>query len=91
MKIKRNTQLLEVISRRYIIREPLSGGQTDCPLCGEPMLTAEQSAGIFSITQRRIFQIIENDATHYAEIETSAVMICLASLAKFLDDEREKL
>lgn len=91
MEIKRNSEMLEVIRRRYIVRQPLSDEQKTCTTCGEPMLTAEKSAGIFGITQRQIFQIIEANAAHYIETESGAVMICLSSVAKFLDEEREKL
>jgi len=86
MEIKRNFEMLVATNRRYIIRQSPSGRQTACAECGEPMLTAEQAANIFGIAQRRIFQIIETEAVHYTETEAGAVMICITSLAEFLDD-----
>ena len=74
-------------NRRYIIRQSKQGRQIACAECGETMLTTEQSANIFGIKQRRIFQIIETEAAHFAEIEAGAVMICLPSLAAVLDGE----
>jgi len=40
---------------------------------------------VFSIKQHHIFQIIETEAAHFTETEAGAVMICLTSLAEFLD------
>ena len=87
MEIKRKFESLTVTNRRYIIRQSPPDRQIACAECGEPMLTAEQSANIFGIKQRRIFQIIETDAAHFTEIEESALMICLTSLAVVLDCE----
>ena len=84
MEIKRKFEMLVATNRRYTIRQPASGRQIACAECGEPMLTAEKAANIFGITQRRIFQIIETEATHFAEIEAGAVMICLTSLEEVL-------
>jgi len=85
MEIKRKFEMSIATNRRYIIHQPASGRQIACAECGEPMLTTEQAASIFGITQRRIFQIIETEAAHFAEIEAGAVMICLTSLAEVLD------
>jgi hypothetical protein len=43
---------------------------------------------VFSIKQHHIFQIIENEAAHFAETEAGAVMICMTSLAAVLDGEQ---
>ena len=88
MEIKRKFEMLVATNRRYIIRQPASGKQITCAECGEPMLTTEQAAKIFGIKQRRIFQIIETEAAHFTETETGAVLICIKSLAKFLDGEQ---
>jgi hypothetical protein len=88
MEIKRNFEMLVATNRRYIIRQSAPGRQIACAECGEPMLTTEQAANIFGIKQRRIFQIIETEAAHFTEIEAGAVMICMTSLADFLDGEQ---
>ncbi len=86
MEIKRKFEMLVATNRRYIIRQSASGRQITCAECGEPMLTTEQAAGIFGIKQRRIFQIIENEAAHFTETKVGAVMICITSLAKILNN-----
>ena len=88
MKIKRKFEMLVAANRRFVIRQSPSGRQIACAECGEPMLTTEQATNIFDIKQRRIFQIIETEAAHFTETEAGAVMICMTSLAKFLDGEQ---
>lgn len=88
MEIKRKFEMSVATNRRYIIRQSKQNGQIACAKCGEPMLTAEQSANIFGIKQRRIFQIIETEAAHFTEIEAGAMMICLTSLAEVLNGEQ---
>jgi len=85
MKIKRKIEIIVATNHKYIIRKSSSNKKLACAKCGEPMLTAEQSAGMFGITQRRIFQIIETGAAHFIEIESGATMICLTSLAAVLE------
>ncbi|MGI8639472.1 MAG: hypothetical protein ACR2MG_05900 [Pyrinomonadaceae bacterium] len=85
MEIKRKIEMVVATNSRYIIRQSAPGRQIACAECGDPMLTAEQAANIFGITQRRIFQIIETEAAHFTETEAGAAMICITSLAKFLD------
>ncbi|HEX8288073.1 MAG TPA: hypothetical protein VF556_08760 [Pyrinomonadaceae bacterium] len=80
MEIKRKFEMLIETNRRYIIRQSPPGGQFICAKCGEPMLMVEQAAGLFDITQRRVFRIIEVKTVHFTEIETGAVMICITSL-----------
>jgi len=90
MEIKRKIEMVVATNSRYIIRQSPSGRQIACAECGYPMLTAEQAANIFGITQRRIFQIIETAGAHYTELEAGAVMVCLTSLAAVLDGEWQK-
>jgi hypothetical protein len=90
MEIKRKFEMLVATNRRYTIRQSTPGRQIACAECGEPMLTAEQSAKMFGITQRRIFQIVETEAVHFTEIEAGAVMICMTSLAEALEGEVQK-
>jgi len=87
MEIKRKFEMLIATNRRYTIRQSAPARQIACAECGEPMLTTEQAANIFGITQRRIFQIIETEAAHFTETEAGALMICLNSLAAVLDCE----
>lgn len=89
MEIKRKFELTIATNRQYIIRQPSEYKQTVCAECGEPMLTTEQASGFFGIKQRRIFQIIEDEAAHFNEIEAAAVMICLSSLAIILNSETQ--
>lgn len=87
MEIKRKFEMLTATSRRYVVRQSPTGRQNICAECGQPMLTTEQAAGIFDITQRRIFQIIETNAAHYIEAEAGATLVCLTSLSAILDGE----
>lgn len=87
MEIKRKFEGLVATNRRYIIRQSPSGGQIPCAECGEPMLATEQAGELFGIKQRRIFRIIEAEAAHFIETEASKVLVCLTSLALFLNDE----
>lgn len=85
MEIKRKIKVLVATNRRYIIRQSKSDSSIACAKCGEPMLTTEQAAKIFGITQRRVFQLIETEAVHFNEVEAGAVMICITSLNEVLD------
>jgi hypothetical protein len=87
MIINRKIEMLIATKESYIIRKSSSDARTVCAKCGEPTLTAQQTAGIFGITQRRIFRLIEAGAAHFTETETGAVMICLSSLATVLDQK----
>lgn len=81
-----------ITNRRFIIRRnpSIKNEKIACAECGEPMLATEKAAVILGIKQRRIFQIIENEAIHFNEIEKDAVMICLSSLTAFLDSDSQK-
>ena len=88
MEIKRKFEKLVVTRRRFVVRQSAPEASITCAECGEPMLAIKQSAVFFGITQRRIFQITEAGAAHFIETEAGAVMICLTSLADFLDGEQ---
>ncbi len=89
MEIKRKFEMSVVTNRRYIIRQASASRKIACLKCGEPMLTAEQIANLFDITQRRVFQIIETGAAHFSETDAGAAMICLKSLAAILNGEAQ--
>lgn len=90
MEIKRKIEMLVATNHKYIIRKPLSNKKITCAKCGEPTLTAEQAAVLFGIKQRRIFQIVETGVAHFTEYESGAAMICIASLAEFLDGQKRE-
>lgn len=85
MKIKRKVEMVVATNRRYKIHQSPTVKQFACAECGEPMLMTEQVAGFFGIKQRRIFQIIETKAVHFSETKAGVMMICLTSLAVFLE------
>ena len=84
MKIERKFEMVTETKRRFVIRQTPSVKQTFCAECGSPVLTIAQTAVLFGIKQRRIFQIVETGTTHFMEIETGVLMICLQSLDRFL-------
>lgn len=79
MEITRKVEFSIATNRRYVIRDPEGYSQTWCFACGEPMLSTEQAARLFSITQRHIFRMIEINAIHATELANGAVSICLRS------------
>ncbi len=87
MEIKRKIEMLVATNEIFVIRKASTHKPTACAICGKPMLTAEQTAKMFGITQRRIFRIIEVGAAHFTETEVGALMICLTSLSAVLDGE----
>ena len=87
MEIKRKFEIMVATKRRYVIHQTPSNIQIACSECGEPMVSAEQTANLLGIKQRRIFQIIETGAAHFTEAEAGALMICLNSLSANLDGE----
>ena len=92
MEIKRKFEIMIATKRRYVIHQTPSNIQIACSECGEPMVSAEQTANLLGIKQRRIFQIVETGAAHYTEAEAGAIMICINSLAAVLDcDSLKKL
>lgn len=87
MEIKRKVEIFVATNEKFVVRQTTGRRITVCEKCGEPMLTAEQTAGMFGITQRRIFQIIETGAAHFTESKAGAFMVCLTSLAAVSDWE----
>ena len=85
MEIKRNFEKFVITKRRYVISQTPLAKQTACAKCDSPVVTIAQAAILFGIKQSRIFQIIEQEATHFAEAEAGALMICLTSLSAVLD------
>ena len=92
MEFKRTTEIFVETNRRFVIRQPEeSAEQSACPNCAEPMLAAEQIAQVFGISQRRIFQLVETGAAHFAEISGGAMMICPSSVAEILANVKQIL
>jgi hypothetical protein len=87
MEIKRKINMSVVTNRRFIIRQMKNTNKVFCKICGEPMLTAEQTAEFLDIKQRLIFQLIEQEKVHFTEIEPQAVMICLSSMSSVLKQD----
>ena len=87
MEIKRKLELQIVTDRRFVIRQSSPGEPKFCKECNESMLTAEQSAKFFNISQRRIFQFIETDLVHCFETDANEVMICVRSLSEIINGE----
>lgn len=80
MEIKRTTELLVEINRRFVIHQSNGMEQILCHICGAQMLTAEQIAEVFNVSRRTVYQFVETGAVHFAEVEPSAVvMICVQS------------
>jgi hypothetical protein len=87
MEIKRRVEMQVATSRKFIIRQPQAAEPIFCQTCGGA--TAEQTAAVFGINQRAVFQFIETGAAHFAETSAGAVMICLPTLAALLPDKNE--
>jgi hypothetical protein len=87
LKIERKFEVITETKRRFVIRQFPTSKQTACAECGETMLAIEQTAKLLHLKQRRIFQIIEIGAVHFAEAEAGRLMVCPTSLTKFLDCE----
>ncbi len=86
MEIKRTTEIFIEATRRFVVRQTSADEQILCPECKTPMFAAEQIAGLFGISRRKIYQTIEAGAWHFVETETGAVMICFASVEAVLGD-----
>ncbi len=83
MEIKRKMNMSIVTNRRFAIRQSKDIHKVFCKICGEPMLSAEQTAELLDIKQRLLFQMIEQDNVHFTETEKNSVMVCLSSLSEF--------
>ena len=91
MEFKRTTKIFIETKRRFVVRQPEAAEQIACPKCAEPMLAAEQIAAVFGISQRRLFQLVETGAAHFAEISGGAMMICPSSVAEILANVKQIL
>lgn len=80
MEIKRTTEISVEKTRRFRIRQPETNETISCSVCGEPMLTAEASAALFKIKNRRVYQLVEANIIHFTETETGAMFVCLQTL-----------
>ncbi len=87
MEVVTKIEMFLATRRRYVVHRSPTGRLLNCTQCGQPMVTAEQAAATLGINQRRLFQIIEAGGLHYAETPGMAMMICLTSLANFLDSD----
>lgn len=84
MEIKRTIELFTATNRRFVVRRQMPERQTECPGCGGGMLTVEQVARMFGISQRTVFQFVEAGTVHFTE-EAGDLIICLRSIAEILD------
>lgn len=93
MEIKRKTEITVETRKRFVVRLPETAEAVFCPHCkgDEPMLTAEQAAVFLRIGRRTIYRWIETGAAHFIESESSAVLVCLASLDTILSDAPKQL
>lgn len=85
MEIKRTIELFSATNRRFVVRRHTPEQSVVCPVCGDAMLTAEQLAKIFRISQRNIFQFVEAGSVHFTEMPGGELMICIRSLTEVLD------
>lgn len=85
MKIERKFEVITETTRRFFIRQFPSNKQSACEECGETMLPIAQTAVLFLLKQSRVFQIIESGEAHFTEAEVGELMICINSLARFLE------
>lgn len=90
MEIKRTVKILIETRRRFVFDSPDAAARF-CPVCGELMFGAEQAARFFQVNSRCVYQFIETDAAHFAETETGAALICLASLENALQGGAKEL
>lgn len=92
MEIKRTTEIIVETERRVIVRQqPAQTEQVFCPNCGASMLSAEQVAVVFGVSQRRIFQLIETGAADFFETENGVMLICPSSLAETMEIDAKQL
>lgn len=87
MEIKRKIGILIQTRRKFVIRQPPEGERVFCAECSEPMLTAEQTAALLAVSQRRIFQLVELGAGHFTETEAGALFVCPNSFVEFVSNQ----
>lgn len=90
MEIKRKIELFSATNRRFVVRRHSPEQSVVCTSCGDAMLTAEQLAKMFRISQRNIFQFVEAGSVHFTEMPGGELMICVLSLTAVLDKKSEK-
>ncbi len=82
MEIKRKIEIFTATNRRFVVRRNKPERDIVCTDCGTTMVTAEQAAEIFGISQRSVFQFVETGTVHFTELaEGGAALICVASFA----------
>ncbi|MBK8303506.1 MAG: hypothetical protein IPK98_08980 [Chloracidobacterium sp.] len=82
MEIKRKVEIFTATNRRFVVRRNKPAHDIACVSCGTTMVTAEQAAEIFGISQRSVFQFVEAGRVHFTELaEGGAAMICITSFA----------
>ena len=61
-----------------------------CGLCRaqSQLLTVEHAALVFGLSQRQLFQEVENDRLHFSEI-AGRPLLCLESLCNLMPQTRE--
>ncbi|MGB2751905.1 MAG: hypothetical protein WBC19_07590 [Pyrinomonadaceae bacterium] len=93
MEIKRKIEIFTATNRRFVVRRNKPDHDIACVSCGTTMVTAEQAAEIFGISQRSVFQFVEAGRVHFTELaEGGAAMICITSFADvFSEPVQERL
>jgi len=82
MEIKRKVEIFTATNRRFVVRRNKAEQDIACTYCGTTMVTAEQAAEIFGISQRSVFQFVEAGTVHFTELaEGGAALICVTSFA----------
>ena len=84
MEFKRATEIIIATKRRFVICQPETAEQYLCPRCDEAMLAAEQTAVVFNLSRRTVYQLVESGAAHFAETEAGLLLVCPNSLAETL-------
>ncbi len=89
MEIKRTTEILVETERRYVVHQPDQFEPVFCSICNELMITAEQAAVVFDLSNRAVYQLVENGTPHFAESETGALFVCPNSLADLVSTKKK--
>ncbi len=90
MEIKRKIEIFTATNRRLVVRRNNPAHDITCTDCGTTMVTSENAAKIFGISQRNVFRLVEAGSVHFTEVENGELMICLRSLTAVLDKKSEK-
>lgn len=89
MEIKRTTEIVVETERRFVIHQTAHTEQIACPDCSELMVTAEQAAGVFDISHRAVFQLVEHGMVHFAETQAGVLFVCPQSLSAICSIKKE--